>query len=169
MPSRSSSRPPRPLRPTFDRRRGRNRHQLRLPDRTTSIKRSIRRWCSTRFASQLLSAMRTAGVKNAALPAMHASDAQRHQRPRDRSRGRRRRRRIESEVHDARSRAIVALDGMMHSVNDRYTVFLTPKDFAGLNRGPRRRRFRRNRHRHSSRRQNEVHFRRERRAGRPRR
>ena len=35
-------------------------------------------------------------------------------------------------VHDL---SYVALDGMMKSVNDRYTVFLSPKDFAGLNQG----------------------------------
>ena len=29
----------------------------------------------------------------------------------------------------------IALDAMMRSVNDRYTVFLTPKEFAGLNEG----------------------------------
>ena len=29
----------------------------------------------------------------------------------------------------------VALDGIMRSVNDRYTVFLSPKDYAGLNQG----------------------------------
>ncbi len=35
-------------------------------------------------------------------------------------------------LHDL---SYVALDGMMRSVNDRYTVFLTPKEFAGLNQG----------------------------------
>jgi carboxyl-terminal processing protease len=82
----------------------------------------------------LLSAMRTAGVKHAALPAMHAvaapaSDV----------------REIDHEIVDAAGESAskftvhdlsyIALDGMMKSVNDRYTVFLSPKDFAGLNQG----------------------------------
>jgi carboxyl-terminal processing protease len=84
--------------------------------------------------SELLSAMRTAGIKNAELPAMHSSDAQGtnvHA--------------IDREVEDAAAEskakftphdlAYLALEGMMKSVNDRYTVFLTPKDFAGLNQG----------------------------------
>jgi carboxyl-terminal processing protease len=84
--------------------------------------------------AELLSAMRTAGVKNAELPAMHASDAQGtniHA--------------IDREVDDAAAEskakftshelAYLALEGMMKSVNDRYTVFLTPKEFAGLNEG----------------------------------
>jgi carboxyl-terminal processing protease len=84
--------------------------------------------------AQLLSAMRTAGVKNAALPVMHASDATAsnvHE--------------IDREVEDAATEskskftahqlAYLALESMMRSVNDRYTVFLTPKDFAGLNEG----------------------------------
>jgi carboxyl-terminal processing protease len=82
----------------------------------------------------LLSAMRTAGVKNAALPAMHSNAASGSNV-----------REIDREVEDAarESKAkfdvhelsYIALDGMMRSVNDRYTVFLTPKDFAGLNQG----------------------------------
>jgi carboxyl-terminal processing protease len=84
--------------------------------------------------AELLSAMRTAGVKNAALPLMHASDAQGtnvHA--------------IDREVEDAAAEskakftthalAYLALEGMMKSVNDRYTVFLSPKEFAGLNEG----------------------------------
>ena len=78
--------------------------------------------------------MRTAGVKNAELPIMHAGETATVNV-----------REIEREVEDAatESRAkftahaltYIALEGMMRSVNDRYTVFLTPKDFAGLNQG----------------------------------
>jgi carboxyl-terminal processing protease len=83
---------------------------------------------------QLLSAMRTAGVKGAELPVMHAGEAAATNV-----------REIDREVEDAatESRAkftshdltYIALDGMMRSVNDRYTVFMTPKEFAGLNQG----------------------------------
>ncbi|MBV8066401.1 MAG: S41 family peptidase [Candidatus Eremiobacteraeota bacterium] len=84
--------------------------------------------------TQLLGAMRTAGVKHAELPAMHASDAaSSNVRSIDR----------EIEVADAESKSkftlhdltYVALDGMMKSVSDRYTVFMSPKEFAGLNQG----------------------------------
>lgn len=84
--------------------------------------------------AELLSAMRTAGVKHADLPAMHASDA-----PAANVRA------IDHEVEDAATEsgskfsshdlAYLALEGMMRSVNDRYTVFLSPKEFAGLNEG----------------------------------
>jgi carboxyl-terminal processing protease len=82
--------------------------------------------------TQLLDAMRTAGVKNASLPELHASDN-----PATNERD------IDSQIEKAYSEskskfsvhqlAYVALDAMMRSVNDRYTVFLTPKEFAGLN------------------------------------
>ncbi|MBV8721176.1 MAG: S41 family peptidase [Candidatus Eremiobacteraeota bacterium] len=81
---------------------------------------------------QLLLAMRTAGVKNASLPTARASDI-----------GDSNVRTIEHEVEDAAGEShgkftvaqlsYIALDGMMKSVKDRYTVFLTPKEFAGLN------------------------------------
>lgn len=84
--------------------------------------------------TQLLSAMRTGGVKNAELPVMHASDAAATNV-----------RAIDREVEDADVKAkskfsmhdltYVALDGMMKSVGDRYTVFMTPKEYAGLNQG----------------------------------
>ena len=84
--------------------------------------------------AELLSAMRTAGVKNASLPAMHASDASAINV-----------REIDREIEDAAAESklkfnahdlgYVALDGMMRAVKDRYTVFLTPKEFAGLNQG----------------------------------
>lgn len=84
--------------------------------------------------TQLLSTMREGGVKHADLPAMHASmAASTNVRAIDRE--------IESadvaskgkfKLHDL---TYVALDGMMKSVNDRYTVFMTPKEFAGLNQG----------------------------------
>lgn len=82
----------------------------------------------------LMGAMRTAGVKHAELPVMHASlAASTNVRAIDR----------EVESADAQSSGkfklhdltYVALDGMMKSVNDRYTVFMTPKEFAGLNQG----------------------------------
>jgi len=81
---------------------------------------------------QLLLALRTAGVKNAKLTQTHAGEAATanvHA--------------IEREVEDSAAEShgkftvaelgYVALDGMMRAVNDRYTVFLTPKEFAGLN------------------------------------
>ena len=84
--------------------------------------------------AQLLSSMRTGGVKHADLPVVHASlAASTNVRAIDR----------EIESADAQSKGkfklhdltYVALDGMMKSVNDRYTVFMTPKEFAGLNQG----------------------------------
>ena len=80
----------------------------------------------------LLLAMRTAGVKNASLPQPKSMDV-----------GDANVRTIEHEVEDAAQEShgkftvaelsYVALDGMMRAVKDRYTVFLTPKEFAGLN------------------------------------
>lgn len=83
--------------------------------------------------TQLLAAMRTAGVKHASLPAMHAGAQANNVHAIDH----------EIEVAAAGSNhkltlhdlSYVALDGIMHSVNDRYTVFLTPKEYAGLNAG----------------------------------
>ncbi|MFY9632215.1 MAG: S41 family peptidase [Candidatus Cybelea sp.] len=82
----------------------------------------------------LLSAMRTAGVKHAALPEMHANGT-----PNGNIRE------IDREIVDAASQSkskftvhdlsYVALDGILRSVNDRYTVFMTPKEYAGLNQG----------------------------------
>jgi carboxyl-terminal processing protease len=84
--------------------------------------------------TQLLAAMRTAGVKNAALPVVHAGDASTNNI-----------RFIDHEVEQAgleskskfslHQLTYIALDGMMKSVSDRYTVFMTPKEFAGLNEG----------------------------------
>jgi carboxyl-terminal processing protease len=84
--------------------------------------------------AQLLSAMRTAGIKHASLPVMHASDATMTNI-----------REIDHEIDVAARESkpkftehdlsYIALDGMMRSVGDRYTVFLTPKEFAGLNQG----------------------------------
>lgn len=83
--------------------------------------------------SQLLAALRTAGAKHVALPAMHAGTPAFNVHE------------IDREIEDAASEAkpkftphdlsYVAIDGMMRAVNDRYTVFLTPKEFAGLNQG----------------------------------
>ncbi len=82
----------------------------------------------------LLSAMRTAGVKHAALAEMRATAAAG---PNLRA--------IDREIEDAAAESLhkfsvhdlsyIALDGMMRSVNDRYTVFMSPKEFAGLNEG----------------------------------
>jgi C-terminal processing protease CtpA/Prc len=82
----------------------------------------------------LIAAMRTAGVKQIARPAMHASGS-----PSGNVRE------IDREIEDAASESkrkfsvhdlsYIAIDGILHSVKDRYTVFLTPKEFAGLNQG----------------------------------
>lgn len=82
--------------------------------------------------STLLLAMKQAGLHSPSLPSLRASaDAASNVRAIDRevetaaaaTRGK-------INVHDM---GYVALDGMMRSVNDRYTVFLTPKEMAGLN------------------------------------
>jgi len=82
--------------------------------------------------SQLLAAMRTAGIASATLPAAKTSDAAgANLRTIDRE--------IEAAATESRAKltshelTYIALDAMMHSVGDRYTVFLTPKEFAGLN------------------------------------
>ena len=81
----------------------------------------------------LLGAMRTAGLKAAALPPVHAPEPLRPSaRSTAKSKPRHRNRSTSSTIHDL---SYVALDGMMRSVNDRYTVFMTPKEFAGLNQG----------------------------------
>ena len=83
--------------------------------------------------STLLSAMRTAGVKAAMLPPMHAGATPANVREIDRE--------VETAASESKHKfsvhdlSYVALDGMMRSVNDRYTVFMTPKEFAGLNQG----------------------------------
>lgn len=82
--------------------------------------------------AQLLVAMRTAGVPNASLPAMKSNDASgANTRSIDRE--------IEVASGESHSKfnlhqlTYIALDGMLRSVKDRYTVFLTPKEFAALN------------------------------------
>ena len=82
--------------------------------------------------AQLLAAMRMAGVAKASLPAPQTSDAAAtNVRSIDRE--------VEVAAAESRSKltthelAYLALDAMMRSVGDRYTVFLTPKEFAGLN------------------------------------
>jgi carboxyl-terminal processing protease len=86
----------------------------------------------TTVRAELLSAMRTAGVPNASLPELKSSDA-----------GGANVRSIDREIEvaageshakfTAHQMSYIALDAMMRSVEDRYTVFLTPKEFAGLN------------------------------------
>ncbi|MEO6835206.1 MAG: S41 family peptidase [Candidatus Tumulicola sp.] len=82
--------------------------------------------------SQLLFALRTAGIASASLPVLKSNEASgANVRAIDH----------EIEVASGESRAkfnvhalsYIALDGMMRSVQDRYTVFLTPKEFAALN------------------------------------
>ena len=85
--------------------------------------------------AELLAAMRTAGVKHAGASGDARERRRRRKHPRDRPRGRRRRERSRRPSSPCTSSSYVALDGMMRSVNDRYTVFLTPKEFAGLNEG----------------------------------
>ena len=84
--------------------------------------------------AQMLAAMRTAGVKHADLPVMHAGDASAgNVRSIDRE--------VESAAAESQGKfsthdmTYLALQGMMRSVNDRYTVFMTPKEYAGLNQG----------------------------------
>ncbi len=71
---------------------------------------------------------------NVKIPALHASDnAQSNVRAIDLA--------VEQAEHKAgsslssRDLSYAAIDGIMRSVNDRYTVFLTPKDYADLNSG----------------------------------
>jgi carboxyl-terminal processing protease len=80
----------------------------------------------------LLATLKHSGVKKAALPRMHASrlqDADVAEIDRE----------VQTAAREAHSRipihalSYAAVDGMMQSVHDVYTVFLTPKEFAGLN------------------------------------
>jgi carboxyl-terminal processing protease len=82
--------------------------------------------------TQLLFALKAAGVAHASLIPMKSNDATgANVRTIDRA--------IETAAAQSRGKlsdhqmAYVALDGMMRSVNDRYTVFLSPKEYAGLN------------------------------------
>jgi carboxyl-terminal processing protease len=86
----------------------------------------------TTVRMQLLAAMRTAGIPNATLPDLKSSDANgANTRAIDRE--------VELAAGESHSKftthqlSYLALDAMMKSVDDRYTVFLTPKEFAGLN------------------------------------
>jgi carboxyl-terminal processing protease len=84
--------------------------------------------------SDLLATLHAAGLRRAALPALRASNV-----PENNVRS------IESEVERAAREAAgrrsthllsyAAIDGMMRSAHDVYTVFLTPKEFAALNQG----------------------------------
>jgi carboxyl-terminal processing protease len=82
--------------------------------------------------SELLATLKHSGVKQAVLPRMHASrleDTDIAEIDRE----------VQSAARDGHERVSVhllsyaALDGMMQSVHDVYTVFLTPKEFAALN------------------------------------
>jgi carboxyl-terminal processing protease len=84
--------------------------------------------------SDLLATLRSGGIRRAVLPAMHANRV-----PENDVTG------IENEVEralreahgheSAQLLAYAAIDGMMRSAHDVYTVFLTPKEFAELNQG----------------------------------
>ncbi len=81
---------------------------------------------------QLLFVLTKSGVAAAHLPSLHAgSDAAANTREIDRA--------VEAAAQQAKSRISVhdltyaAISGIMKSVNDRYTVFLTPKEYASLN------------------------------------
>jgi carboxyl-terminal processing protease len=82
--------------------------------------------------AQLLFALKSAGIAHAVITPMKSSDvAGANVRTIDRA--------IVEASAESRGKlsdhqtAYVALDGMMRSVKDRYTVFLNPKDYAGLN------------------------------------
>jgi carboxyl-terminal processing protease len=82
--------------------------------------------------AQLLFALKSAGVAHASLAPMKASDVSgANIRTIDRA--------IVAAAAESHGKlsdhqtAYAALDGMMKSVNDRYTVFLSPKEYAGLN------------------------------------
>lgn len=84
--------------------------------------------------TELLTTLKHSGVKNVALPAMRASsieDADIAKIDRE----------VRSAAREAHQRvpthllSYAAIDGMMKSVHDVYTVFLTPKEFAALNQG----------------------------------
>ncbi|MBV8198202.1 MAG: S41 family peptidase [Candidatus Eremiobacteraeota bacterium] len=84
--------------------------------------------------TELLSAMRSAGIRHIALPPVQTStNAAGNVHAIDRE--------VEAAAAESRPKftahdlSYVAIDGMMRAVNDRYTVFLTPKEFAGLNQG----------------------------------
>lgn len=81
---------------------------------------------------QLLTVLKSGGVHNARLAGLRATaDAQTNMRAIDRE--------VQAATHLAHSRVsahdltYAAISGMMKSVNDRYTVFLTPKEYAALN------------------------------------
>ena len=84
--------------------------------------------------TQLASVMRSAGIRHIALPPVEAAtNASGNIREIDRE--------VEAAAAESRPKlsahdlSYVAIDGIMRAVNDRYTVFLTPKEFAGLNQG----------------------------------
>ena len=84
--------------------------------------------------SDLLATLHSAGVANASLPAMRSNSF-----PDGNVRA------IDAEIVRAATEAgahtnahllsYAAIDGMMRSVHDRYTVFMTPAEFAALNEG----------------------------------
>ncbi|MEO6913151.1 MAG: S41 family peptidase [Candidatus Baltobacteraceae bacterium] len=81
---------------------------------------------------QLLVVLQKGGVANARLASLHAgADAQTNTRAIERE--------VQAAAHLAHSHVSVqdltyaAISGMMQSVSDRYTVFLTPQEYAALN------------------------------------
>ncbi len=82
----------------------------------------------------LLATLRSAGIKRAALPAMHASNSPDNN-VREIDLEIERAQREAHGLRSAQSLTYAAIDGMMRSTHDVYTVFLTPKEFAALNQG----------------------------------
>ncbi len=82
--------------------------------------------------TQLLAALKSGGVANARLAGLHATaDPQANIRVVDREVLAAAR--LSSSRVSAHDLTYAAISGMMRSVNDRYTVFLTPKEYAALN------------------------------------
>lgn len=80
----------------------------------------------------MLTAMKKAGVKNASLPAVHATASAAHNVALVREQVERASK-VSGKKISSKLLSYAAISGMLGSVHDRYTVFLTPKDFAALN------------------------------------
>lgn len=84
--------------------------------------------------ADLLATLRSAGIRHATLPALHASSVPENDLTSIDGE-------VERAVRESRGHesahllAYAAIDGMMRSAHDIYTVFLTPKEFAELNQG----------------------------------
>lgn len=82
--------------------------------------------------TSMLNAMKKAGVKNAKLPVVHASASAAHDVAlvRDQVEAAAK---ISGKKLSPKLLSYAAISGMLGSVHDKYTVFLTPKEFAALN------------------------------------